>query len=159
MCTWIECSTDHRPWDDVTEAEHKALSFTPVDARFEEAGPKVLPSPVVNHGDGKMKYQKVSEKTGPGSAAVGTITGPSAPSKGRDSTEVPASVQGARRVNKRRGCELSITKDDVSEVFATPRRCAAANRDGLRGGWSSGVAVSDPRTGRKCGLRGSKDQG
>ena len=62
-------------------------------------------------------------------------------------------------MNTRRGCESSIPKYDVCDVFSPPRMCAAANRHGLRGGWSIGMAVSDPSTGRKYDLRDSMDQG
>ena len=68
-------------------------------------------------------------------------------------------MKGPRRANTRKGCELSIPKYDVCEVFSPPRMCAAANRHGLRGGWSIDMAISDPNTGRKYDLRNSKDQG
>ncbi len=60
ICSWIECSHDKRSWAEATEDQNRALPFTPVPARVEEAGPEVLPSPVGSHGDGRMKKQQRS---------------------------------------------------------------------------------------------------
>ena len=42
ICSWIECSHDQRSWAEATEDQNRALPFTPVPARVEEAGPTMF---------------------------------------------------------------------------------------------------------------------
>lgn len=54
--------------------------------------------------------------------------------------------------------EAGPSRYDVCELFSPPRICAAAREQGLRGGWSLDIIVSDPGTRRSIDLRNSKDQ-
>ena len=58
ICSWIECSHDQRSWAEATEDQNRALPFTPVPARVEEAGPTMCCGPVGDHGAARTKHIK-----------------------------------------------------------------------------------------------------
>ena len=158
LCTWIECSSDQRTWAELTETQtgrnDGVTSITDV------ASSAVANSPPSWCHPPTTGTKRGCETKRPCSLVQGnSFTALPSPPKCHATEGVPSSTPGPRRGNTRKGCELSIPKYDVCEVFSPPRMCAAANRHGLRGGWSIDMAISDPSTGRKYDLRNSKDQG
>ena len=114
------------------------LSCTPVRARVAEAGPQK-----------RTRSSEQHERSD-----QGLSPSPALPSRSPSKTP-----PGRCTVKPNAGTKAgSQSKYDVCEVFSPPRLCPAATARGLRGGWSIDIAIRDPSTGRRFGLRNSRDQ-